>query len=219
MADTNAPERSTAALNKLSYGLFVLSAKEGEKDNACIINTAIQLTSKPMQISIAVNKENYTHDMVRRTGIFNVSVLSQEAPFSLFQCFGFRSGRDTDKFADFSDTARSANGLLYLTNFASALLSAQVKSSVDCGTHTLFIAEVTEARVLSDVPSVTYAYYSANIKPAREKKPEGAKKVWVCAICGYVYDESAAGVPFEQLPDDWVCPLCKHPKSDFELQA
>ena len=218
MSLQNAVEINSAAMNKLSYGLFVLSAKEGEKDNACIINTAIQLTSTPMQISIAVNKGNYTHDLILRTGLFNVSVLSQDAPFSLFQCFGFRSGRDADKFADFSDTARSANGLLYLTKYASALLSGQVKTTLDCGTHTLFIAEVTEARVLSDVPSVTYAYYSANIKPAREKKPEAAKKVWVCAICGYAYDESSTGVPFEQLPEDWVCPLCKHPKSDFELQ-
>lgn len=211
-------EVDTKAFFKLSYGLFVLTAREGEKDNGCIINTAEQLTSTPCRITIAVNKQNYTHDMIMRTGIFNVSVLTEETPFGVFQNFGFKSGRDTDKFAGFEGAERTANGVMYTTKYTNAVMSGKVVGVHDYGTHTLFVAEVTESKVLSAVPSVTYAYYFANIKPKPQPKPaEG--KVWICKICGYVYDEAKEGVPFEKLPSDWVCPVCKHPKSDFELRG
>jgi flavorubredoxin/flavin reductase (DIM6/NTAB) family NADH-FMN oxidoreductase RutF len=211
-------EVDTKAFFKLSYGLFVLTAREGEKDNGCIINTAEQLTSTPCRITIAINKQNFTHDMIMRTGIFNVSVLTEETPFSVFQNFGFKSGRDTDKFAGYDGAERAANGVMYTTKYTNAVMSGKVVGAFDYGTHTLFVAEVTEAKVLSAATSVTYAYYFANIKPKPQVKPaEG--KVWVCKICGYVYDEAKEGVPFEKLPADWVCPVCKHPKSDFELRG
>ncbi len=207
------------AMFKLTYGLFVLTAREGDKDNGCIINTVQQLTDTPYRISIAVNKKNYTHDMILKTGRFNVSVLTEEAPFSLFQHFGFQSGRDVDKFADFPVQKRSENGIYYLSQAANGLLSGQVVDHYDYGTHTLFIAEVTESQVLSGQPSLTYAYYFAHVKPKPQVKKEATGKVWVCKICGFIYDEAVEGTPFESLPADWVCPLCKHPKSDFELEG
>lgn len=193
------------AVHKLSYGLYVLTAREGEKDSGCIINTAIQLTSSPLQLSIAVNKQNHTHDMIVRTGLFNVSVLDETADFSLFQRFGFQSGRDTDKFADFP-RFRTDNGLVYVAQSCNAVFSCKVVQTVDCGTHTLFIAEVTESMVLDTTPSVTYAYYFAHIKPQPQTEQ---KKGWICKICGYVYEG-------EELPADYVCPLCKHGAEDFE---
>ncbi len=197
-----------SAMFRFSYGLYILSAREGEKDNACIINTACQLTDTPKRITIAVNKKNYTHDMILRTGVFNLSVLDQNVPFSEFKRFGFCSGRDTDKFAGCGDALRSENGLRYLPQFSNALISGRVISTVDGGTHTLFLAEVTEARVLSDVPSVTYQYYFDHIKP--KPAPTAEKKTgWVCKICGYIYEG-------EELPPDFVCPLCKHGAEDFE---
>lgn len=202
------PVMDTNAMFKLSYGLFVLTARDGDKDNGCIINTASQVTSEPNRITIAVNKNNYTHDMIRKTGTFNVSVLSQDVTFDTFRHFGFQSGRDTDKFADFRDAERSANGLLYVTKGANALISGRVIEEKEFETHTLFIAEVTECRVLSDEPSVTYAYYFEHIKP--KPQPAAEKQTgWVCKICGYVYEG-------EELPADFICPLCKHPASDFE---
>ena len=212
------PAVESAALNKLTYGLFLLTAREGEKDNGCIINTAAQVTSSPKQITIAVNKGNLTHDLILRTGVFNVSILSEKAPFGLFQRFGFQSGRDADKFAGYSAVARSENGLYYGTD-ACAVLSGQVSATLDCGTHTLFLAQVTEARQLSAEAALSYGYYTAHIKPASRPAPvKAAGKRWVCGVCGYVYDEEKEGVPFQDLPEDWVCPLCKHPKSDFELE-
>lgn len=196
-----------AAMFKLSYGLFVLTAKDGAKDNGCIVNTVVQLTDVPKRITVAVNKSNYTHDMILKTGVFNVSVLSQDAQFSQFQQFGFRSGREVDKFAGDEKIARSANGVFYVTENTNALISGKVIETRDYGTHTLFVADVTEARVLSEVPSVTYEYYFANIKP-KPSKPE-EKKGFVCKICGYVYE----GDP---LPADFICPLCKHGAEDFE---
>ena len=153
------------ALFKLSYGLFVLTAREGDFDNGCIINTVSQVTSSPNRISITVNKQNKTHDMIAATGRFNVSILTTAAPFDLFRRFGFQSGREVDKFDGWQDAARSENGLLYLTKYANALLSGQVVTQVDLGTHTLFVADLTGAEVLSREPSVTYDYYHANIKP------------------------------------------------------
>ncbi len=205
------------AMFTLSYGLFVLSAQFDGKDNACIINTAQMVTDSPMRITVAVNKQNYTHDMIVKTGKFNISVISQKAQFDLFSHFGFSSGRDTDKLASFSDIQRSENGLVYVTKGTNAFISAEVETTLDCGTHTLFIAKVSEAEKISDDESATYDYYFKHIKPAPEKKQTDAK-VWVCKICGYVYDESKEAVPFEDLPDDWTCPWCKHPKSDFELK-
>lgn len=196
-----------AALFKLSYGLFVLTARDGAKDNGCIINTAAQVTSTPLRISIAVNKANYTHDMIAKTGAFNLSVLSESTPFRVFQQFGFQSGRDVEKLA--GDEPRMENGIAYLGEHANAVLSGRVVSAVDCGTHTIFIADVTEAHVLSSEPSATYAYYFAHIKPKPQPAEGQKKKGFVCKICGYVYEG-------ETLPADFVCPLCKHGAEDFE---
>ncbi len=199
------------AMYKLSYGLFMLTAKEAEKDNGCIINTAIQAASEPNQLSICVNKLNYTHDMVLRTGEFTVSVLSQNAKFDLFRQFGFQSGRDVNKFENFDACARGANGIYYITEGTNAYISVKVKKTEDLGSHTMFIGEITDMEVLSDAPSVTYAYYLENIKPKPQAvgKTESGQTVWRCTICGYEY----VG---EELPEDFVCPLCKHPASDFE---
>lgn len=217
LAAKNGPAAPTpidpAAFQKFSYGLFVLSAKDGAKDNGCIINTAMQLTSNPQRISIAVNKSNYTHDMILKTGVFNVSVLSEDVPMDVFKRFGFQSGRSAEKFEGCEGLERSANGLYYLTGCTNAVMSGKVVQTVDCGTHTLFIADVTEAKVLSKEPSVTYAYYFAHIKP----KPlpaamtEEAKKGWVCKICGFVYEGDV-------LPADYICPICKHGVADFVRQ-
>lgn len=196
------------AMFKLSYGLFVLTARENGRDNGCIINTAGMLTDTPKRIQIAVNKQNYTHDMILRTGEFNVSVLTEEVPFKLFQQFGFCSGRDTDKFEKVSYSDRTANGLRYVPEYTNAVISGKVVSAADYGTHTLFVAEVTEAKVLSGDSSVTYQYYFDHIKP--KPAPATEKKTgWVCKICGYVYEG-------EELPADYVCPLCKHGPEDFE---
>ena len=197
-----------SAFFKLSYGLFVLTARDGEKDNGCIINTVTQLTDTPKRITIAVNKQNLTHDMILKTGVFNVSVLTEEVPFKVFQHFGFQSGRDVDKFADCEVQARAQNGLMYLPKYTNAFFSAQVIEAKDYGTHTLFIADVTQAQVLSEEKSVTYAYYFDHIKPKPAPADE-QKKGFVCKICGYVYEG-------EELPADFICPLCKHGAEDFE---
>ncbi len=196
-----------SAMFKLSYGLFVLSAQENDIDNGCIINTVTQVTDSPKRISIAVNKANLTHDMILHTGAFNVSVLSTDAPFTLFQQFGFQSGRDTDKWAGVPEL-RTQNGLRYLGYATNAVISARVISVEDMGTHSVFMAEVTEAITLAVTPSMTYQYYFDHVKPA--PLPSTAPKTgWVCKICGYVYEG-------ETLPPDFVCPLCKHGPEDFE---
>lgn len=194
---------------KLSYGLFVLSTWFEGRDYGCIINTAAQVTSEPNRISIAVNKANYTHDMLLKSGKFNISILSESARFDLFQRFGFQSGRTVDKFAGYEACARSDNGVLYVTEGVNGYISATVEQAIDLGSHTLFIASVDDMDVLSDVASATYAYYQSSIKPKPEKPAGGAKTVWRCTVCGYVYEG-------EELPADFVCPLCKHPASDFE---
>ena len=195
------------ALFKLSYGLFVLTAREDGKDNGCIINTAMQLTDTPCTISIAVNKENYTHDMVLRSGEFNLSVLSEDAVFWIFQHYGFQSGKDVDKFASIPE-ARTENGIRFVEGCSNAVISGKVLSTVDCDTHTLFIAQVTEAKILSEAPSMTYQYYFDNVKPKPQPEEKGK---WVCKICNYVYEG-------DELPADFICPWCKHPASDFEKQ-
>ena len=197
------------AMYRLSYGLFVLTAREAEKDNGCIINTAIQAASEPNQLSICVNKTNYTHDMIERTGKFTVSVLSQNAQFELFKYFGFQSGRNTNKFETFKKCDRGINDIYYITEGTNAYISVKVIKTEDLGSHTMFIGEITDMEVLSNIPSVTYDYYQNNIKPENVGKTEDGKTIWRCRICGYEY----VG---EELPDDFICPLCKHPASDFE---
>ncbi len=216
-------EFDNKAMYKLSYGLFVCTAVQGDKKNGCIINTAVQVASDPNRISIAVNKANYTHDMIKATGQCNISVISNDAKFELFKHFGFQSGRDVDKFskelldklvADLgtSDLYEMAdNGIPYITAGTNAYFSLKVESTVDLGSHTLFICEPTFMTVLSSTSSCTYEYYQNNIKPKPQPvgtTPKG-ETVWKCLICGYEY----VG---EDLPDDFICPICKHGKDDFE---
>jgi len=198
----------SATMFKLSYGLFVLTAKEGEKDNGCITNTAAQITTSPLRLTVAVNKANFTHDMIVHTGEFNISILAESAPFRIFQQFGFCSGRDSDKFADCGYTARAANGIRYVPEHTNGVIAAKVTESFDYGTHTLFVADITQAFVLSGEPSATYQYYFNHIKP-KPQAPKEQKKGFVCKICGYVYEGDA-------LPGDFICPLCKHGAEDFE---
>lgn len=194
------------AMFKLSYGLFVLTAKDGAKDNGCIINTVMQVTDVKKRIAIAVNKANYTHDMIKKTGVFNVSVLTTDVPFKVFQQFGFQSGRNVDKFEGEPED-RTANGLRYVLQYSNAVISGRVVEAYDYDTHTLFVAEVTEAAVLSNVPSVTYQYYFDHIKP--KPQPTTEKSGFVCKICGFIYEGDV-------LPEDYICPLCKHGAEDFE---
>lgn len=196
----------TNALFKIGYGLYVLSANDGEKDNACIINTVMQVTSNPCQISIAVNKQNYTNQMIQKTKKFNISVLSENTKFEIFKHFGFQSGANVNKFENFNDVKRSPNGLYYITKDTNAYFSAYVKQEIDLGTHNLYVAQLVASEILSQVPTVTYDYYQKNIKP----KPEQTKKSgWRCKICGYIYEG-------EDLPSDFICPWCKHGVEDFE---
>lgn len=198
------------ALFTLSYGLYVLTAREGDRDLGCIVNTVTQLTENPTRIAVSVNKRNFTNEVIQRTGLFNVSVLTEAAPMDLFRHFGFQSGRDVDKFAGRTDPV-SENGLRYIGGPANALISGKVEQAIDCGTHMLYIALVTEARKLSDAPSMTYAYYFANVKPRPQPKPaqEKPRRGFVCRICGYFYEG-------DELPPDFICPLCKHGAADFE---
>ncbi len=199
------------AMHKLSYGLFVLTARDGEKDNGCIVNTAIQAASAPNQLSVCVNKANYTHDMIQKTGRFVVSVISQGATFDLFKQFGFQSGREVNKFEGFSDCARCENGIFYITKGTNAYISVTVTSTQDLGSHTMFVGTIDDMEVLDDKRSATYEYYFENIKPKPQAvgETQDGKTIWRCSICGYEY----VG---EELPEDFVCPLCKHPASDFE---
>ncbi len=199
------------AMYKLSYGLFVLTTKVGDKDNGCIINTAIQAASEPNQISICVNKANYTHDMILESKVFNVSIISEEANFDLFKHFGFQTGREVNKFDGYDKCVRGDNGVYYVTEGINAFISVKVTKTEDIGSHTMFIGEITDMEVLSEAASATYVYYMNNIKPKPEAvgKTEEGKTVWRCKICGYEY----VG---EELPEDYICPLCKHPASDFE---
>lgn len=200
------------AMHSLTYGLFVLTAKQGDKQNGCIINTALQVTTDPNRIAITVNKANYTHDMLMETDDFTVSVISESADFELFKHFGFQSGKEADKFEGFGDVKEAINGTLIITKGTNAYISGKIFERIDLGSHTMFIADVTDADVLSDEKSASYEFYQENIKPKR-KAPEAGKEegkvVWVCKICGYEYEG-------EVLPDDFICPVCKHPASDFE---
>lgn len=197
------------AMFRFGYGLYVLCAEQDGVDNGCIINTAIQITSTPNRILIAVNKQNKTHDMIVSTGKFNISMIAENASFELFQHFGFQSGKTVNKFADFTGWKRAENGVAYITGQTNAYVSGSVISTQDVGTHTLFIADVTDAEILSEVPTATYTYYQEYIKPKPEAPAKSEKTTWVCKICGYIYD----GDP---LPEDFICPICKHGAADFE---
>ncbi|MDO5143407.1 MAG: ferritin family protein [bacterium] len=197
------------AMYRLSYGLFVLSANVNGKDNGCIINTAAQVASTPNTISISVNKSNNTHDMLMETDDFTVSVLSEQADFGLFKHFGFQSGRNVDKFDGFPAVKRVENGTLAVTSGTNAYLSGRITRRYDLGSHTMFVADVTGGEVLSSVPSATYTYYQEHIKPKPQKRVENGKTIWRCTICGFEW----VG---DELPPDFICPICKHPASDFE---
>ncbi|MBR2441802.1 MAG: flavin reductase [Clostridia bacterium] len=196
------------AMYKLTYGLFMLTTTDGNKQNGCIVNTVSMLTDEPKRIVVFVNKSNYSEELLKKTGIFNVSVLDESVPFEIFKQFGFQSGRDVDKFEG-GRYETSENGLYYLSKHCNAVLSGKVVDFYDYGTHTLFVAEVTEAKKLDGGKSVTYEYYQNNIKPRPEapKKEEVGEK-WVCQICGYTHEGP--------LPDDFICPWCKHPAEDFQ---
>ena len=196
-----------SALFKLTYGLYLLTAKENGFNNGCIINTVMQVAENPDRLVIAINKQNKTHSMVKNTNKFCISTITTEADFSLFERFGMQSGNSVDKFKDFGTVTATKSGILRLTKFSNAFITATVYDSVDFGTHTLFLATVDEMEVLNDNPPCTYDYYHAEVKP--KPKTDGGKK-WVCNICGYVYNG-------ENLPDDYICPLCKHGKEDFTL--
>lgn len=198
-------------LFNIQYGLFVITTQDGNRDNGCISNTVAQVTAVPNRISVALNKDNLTTELIQRSGLFTVSILSEKADFDLFKHFGFQSGRTVDKFADIADCRRVSNGTFAITRGTNAFISASVEQTVDLGTHLLFIGLITEMETLSDVPSATYNYYQAHIKPQAKpvsQTPEG-KTIWRCTICGYEYEG-------ENLPDGFTCPLCKHPASDFE---
>lgn len=195
---------------KLSYGLFVLTSALDGKDSGCIINTAGQVTTVPNRISITVNKTNYTHDLIMASKQFNISILSEKADFAPFKRFGFQSGRDVDKFSHYTACKRSQNGLYYITEGTNGYISGTVEQSIDLGTHTMFIAQVTDMESLDIAPSATYTYYHNHIKPQPkpQDQPQKGKTIWRCIICGYEYEG-------EELPADFICPLCKHPASDF----
>ncbi len=198
-------KNENAALFKLGYGLYVITANDGEKDNGCIVNSVMQVTNTPNKVAVAINKQNYTHDMVMKTNKLNVNCIAESAPFSVFQNFGFRSGRDTDKLEGVA-FSRSNNGLAVLNENINAYMSLWVESTVDLDTHTLFICFVTQMDEISEERTMTYTYYQENVKP----KPQPQKKKgYVCKICGYVHEG-------DELPEDFICPLCKHPASDFE---
>lgn len=194
------------AMYNLTYGLFVLTARENGKDNGCIVNTVSQVTTEPNRIVVAVNKQNYTHDMIMRTGEFNVSILTEKSKFDTYKHFGFQSGKDVDKFESIT-FKRAENGIAYIADETNAVITAKVVSSTDLGTHTLFLADVTDAFVLSDDASVTYTYYQKNIKSA--PAPAASKKGFICVVCGYIYEG-------DTLPADFICPWCKHDASYFK---
>ena len=200
-----ANKNDLSALFKIGYGLYVVTSNDGKRDNGLIVNTVTQVTNSPNRIAVAINKENYSHHVIKQTGIMNINCLSEDAPFSVFETFGFASGRNVDKFANFTPL-HADNGLAFLPRYINAFLSLRVEQYVDLGTHGLFICSVTEARVISDAPSMTYAYYQEHVKPKPETE---GKKGFVCKVCGYVYEG-------DTLPEDFICPLCKHGAADFE---
>jgi len=203
--DSTANKNDLTALFNIGYGLYVVTSNDGKKDNGLIVNTVTQVTNTPNRIAVTINKENYSHHVIKQTGKMNINCLTVDAPFKVFEAFGFRSGRNVDKFADCTPL-RSDNGLVFLPRYINSFMSLKVEQYVDLGTHGMFICSVTEARVISNVETMTYSYYHANVKP---KPATEGKKGWVCTICGYIHED-------EVLPDDFICPLCKHGVADFE---
>ena len=203
--DTLANKNDLTALFRIGYGLYVVTSNDGKKDNGLIVNTVIQLTDTPNRVAVNINKANYSHHVIKQTGMLNVNCLSTEAPFSVFQQFGFQSGRTVDKFAG-QKINRSGNGLVFLDKYINAFMSLKVEQYVDLGTHGMFICSVTEARVMSNQETMTYTYYQNNVKPKPETE---GKKGFVCKVCGYIYEG-------DELPADYICPLCKHGAADFE---
>ena len=203
--DSTANKNDLSAMFKIGYGLYVVTSNDGIKDNGLIVNTVTQVTNTPNRIAVTINKENYSHHIIKQTGKMNVNCLTVEAPFAVFEAFGFRSGRNVDKFAD-CEPLRSDNGLVFLPRYINSFMSLKVEDYVDLDTHGMFICSVTEARVISDKETMTYSYYHANVKPKPETE---GKRGWVCKICGYIHEE-------EELPEDFICPLCKHGAADFE---
>ena len=200
-----ANKNDLTALFNIGYGLYVITSNDGKKDNGLIVNTVTQVTNQPNRIAVCINKQNYSHHTIKNTGVMNVNCLSTDAPFSVFENFGFQSGKNVDKFAG-SEILRSDNGLAFLPKYINSFMSLKVEDYVDLDTHGMFICTVTEARVISDRETMTYTYYQNNVKPKPETE---GKKGWVCKICGYVYEG-------DELPEDFICPLCKHGVSDFE---
>ena len=203
--DDTADKHDLTALFNIGYGLYVITSNDGKKDNGLIVNTVTQVTNTPNRIAVCINKDNYSHHVIKQTGKMNINCLSQDAPFSIFQNFGFQSGRSADKFAG-QEILRSDNGLAFLPMYINSFMSLKVEQYVDLDTHGMFICSVTESRVISHVETMTYTYYQNNVKPKPETE---GKKGWVCKVCGYVYEG-------DELPDDFVCPLCKHGPADFE---
>ncbi len=199
---------NTNIFRTIGYGMYVLAARDGTQDNACIVNAVMQVTSSPARIAVCVNKSNLTCTMIEKTGLFTLSVLTEEAPFSVFQQFGFQSGRVADKFADCKDEIRAESGIRYLPRYTNAYIDAKVVDGRDLGTHRMFIADVVGGDMLSELPGMTYSYYQNHTKPRPTVTPLG-KTVWRCKVCGYIYEG-------EELPADYVCPLCKHGAEDFE---
>ena len=200
-----ADKNDLTALFNIGYGLYVITSNDGKKDNGLIVNTVTQVTNTPNRIAVTINKENYSHHIIKQTGIMNINCLSVDAPFSVFENFGFKSGRNTDKFKE-EEQLRSDNGLIFLRRYINSFMSLKVEQYIDLDTHGMFICSVTEARVISDAETMTYTYYQKNVKPKPETE---GKKGFVCKICGYVYEG-------DTLPEDFVCPLCKHGAADFE---
>jgi len=194
------------AITKIGYGLYILTSNLDGKDNGCIINTLCQVANNPDRIMISVNNASYTCEMIKKTKMFNVSILKEETPFYVFEHFGFVSGRNVNKFEKTDNLFRSENDVYVVPKFANSYISGEVIDTVDLGTHTLFIAKVTRGYVFNELPTVTYSYYHENIKP---KPPKTEKKGWVCKVCGYIHED-------EDLPEDFICPICKHGASDFE---
>ena len=203
--DSTANKNDLKALFNIGYGLYVVTSNDGKKDNGLIVNTVTQVTNTPNRVAVTINKQNYSHHVIKQTGKMNINCLSVDAPFRVFENFGFRSGRTADKFEGW-ETPRSDNGLIFLPKYINSFMSLTVDNYVDLGTHGMFICSVGEARVISDLETMTYTYYQKNVKP--KPQTEG-KKGFVCKICGYIYEG-------EELPDDIVCPLCKHGAADFE---
>lgn len=206
--DRSTTKLDTQALFKLTYGMQVLCARQDGRDNGCIINTAGQVTDTPHRLSVTVSKKSRTQEMVRDTGRFTISNLSERATFEVFERFGFQSGRETDKFADFTGWERDKNGLPYVTFGANAFFSAEVEQTIDLDTHVMFIANITDMAVLDDAASMTYAFYQEHLRPASNKPRPEKQTVWRCVVCGYEY----VG---EELPQDFLCPLCGHGVADF----